>query len=197
MVMLAHAYLLLGQNDLAIKLADQAYAERKEIDVKVPVSLLYLELGRVDQAVSFARELDKQLESEPRSYAKLIEGEVSRIRGDIGNAVSLFHEAKDLRDTWIGRFLLGRAYIEAKDWTAAYSEFELCLKRRGEAASVYYNDHPSFHYFPQVHYYLGRALEGLGSSAAADAYKEFLKIKEKSDGSDPMVEDTRRRLSLL
>jgi hypothetical protein len=130
-------------------------------------------------------------------YAKLIGGELSRARGDIGNAVSLFHEAKDLIDTWIGHFLLGRAYLQAEDYTAAYSEFEVCLKRGGEAASVFLNDLPSYGYLPPVTYYFGRAQEGLGSEAAADSYNNFLKIKGKDDGTDPMVAEARRRLASL
>ncbi len=122
---------------------------------------------------------------------------MSRARGDIGNAVNLFHEAKDSIDTWIGHFYLGLAYMDAEDYTAAYSEFETCLKRGGEAASVFLNDLPSYRYLPPVNYYLGRAQEGLGSSAASASYNKFLKIKEKDDGSDPMVKDARRRVDSL
>ena len=196
MVMLAHAYLLLEQNDLALKLADQAYAERKEIDVKVPVSRVYLELGRVAQAGSIASELGKQLESEPRAYAKIIEGEISKKQGDIQKAIELFNESQQLLDTWLVHLSLGKVYLEAEAFTKAHSEFEICLRRGGETASIFFNDHPSFYYFPQIHYYLGRTLEGLGSSAAADAYQKFLQIKLKGKG-DWMIEDARRRLGSL
>jgi hypothetical protein len=40
-------------------------------------------------------------------------------------------------DTWIGRFELGRAYIEAGAFTEADSEFDQCLKRRGEAIELF------------------------------------------------------------
>jgi tetratricopeptide (TPR) repeat protein len=196
MVMLAHTHLILGENDLALQLADQAYAERKEIFVKVPVSLIYLELGRVDQAVSIASELNKQLESEPRAYAKIIEGEIIKKQGDIHKAIELFNESLQLFDTWLVHLSLGKAYIDAEAFTKAHSEFEICLRRRGEATSVYFNDHPSFYYFPQVHYYLGRALEGIGSPGAADSYQKFLQIKLKGKGSW-MIEDARRRLGSL
>jgi hypothetical protein len=106
-------------------------------------------------------------------------------------------EAQELLDTWLGHFFLGKAYLEAEEFPQAYSEFEQCLKRRGEATSVFLNDLPSFHYFPPLHYYLGRAQEGLGSEAANESYAEFLRIKEKDDGSDPMVQDARRRAENL
>ena len=196
MVMLAHTHLIFGENDLTLKLADQAYAERKEIDVKVPVSQIYLQVGRMDKASSIASELAKQLESEPRAYAKIIEGEISKKQGDIQKAIELFNESQQLLDTWLVHLSLGKAYLEAEAFTKAHSEFETCLRRRGEAASIFFNDHPSFYYFPQVHYYLGRVLEGLGSPAASDAYQKFLQIKLKGKG-DWMIDDARRRLGSL
>jgi tetratricopeptide (TPR) repeat protein/predicted Ser/Thr protein kinase len=196
MVMLADVYLLLGQNDHALKLADQAYEERKEIDVRVPVSLIYLKLGRATKADSIASELDKQLESEPRAYAKIIKGEISKKQGNIQKAVEFFNESGQLLDTWLVHLSLGKAFLEAKAFTKAHSEFETCLKRGGEAASVFFNDKPSFYYFPQVHYYMGLTLEGLGSPAAADSYQKFLQIKLKGAG-DWMIDDARHRLSSL
>ena len=68
------------------------------------------------------------------------------------------------------------------------------MKRRGEATAVFLDDIPSFHYYPPLLYYIGRAQQGLGSAAAADSYRSFLQIKQKSD-PDPLVEDARRRLS--
>ncbi len=59
------------------------------------------------------------------------------------------------------------------------------------------NDVPSIHYLPLIYYYLGRAQEGLGSSAAKESYQKFLEIKANSDEGDPLVEDCLRRLALL
>jgi tetratricopeptide (TPR) repeat protein len=122
---------------------------------------------------------------------------MSRSRGDLSNAINLFQEAQGKLDTWLGHFLLGKTYLEAKEFPQAYAEFELCLKRKGETASIFLNDLPSLHYFPSLFYYLGLAQEGLESEAASQSYQDFLKIKEKDDGSDPMVKDTRRRLDNL
>lgn len=196
-IMLAQTYLLQDNKELAIEAADRAVETFDEADIAFSAALIYLNAGQEDKARSLQAELNKKTQPEPRVYAKLIGGELSRTRGDIGNAVSLFHEAKDSIDTWIGHFFLGRAYLQAEDYTAAYSEFETCLKRGGEAASVFLNDLPTYHYLTPVYYYLGRAQEGLGSEAASESYNRFLKIKEKDDGSDPMVEDARRRITAL
>ena len=72
----------------------------------------------------------------------------------------MFSDAQKLADTWLGRLYLGRASLDAGNFAAAASEFEACQKRRGEATSVFLDDQPSYHEFPQVLYYLGRAQEG-------------------------------------
>jgi serine/threonine protein kinase/tetratricopeptide (TPR) repeat protein len=196
-IMLAHAYLLQEKKELASKAADRAVGIRDDAEIVFSTALVYLNSGQDDKARSLQAELFKKPQPEPRVYAKLIGGEMSRARGDIGNAVNLFHEAKDSIDTWIGHFYLGLAYLDAEDYSAAYSEFETCIKRGGEAVSVFLNDIPSYRYLAPVYYYIGRAQEGLGSGAASESYDKFLKIKEKDDGSDPMVKDARRRLGSL
>ncbi len=52
-------------------------------------------------------------------------------------AVGSFTEANDILDTWIGRFDLGRAYLELGAFTEADSEFDRCVKRRGEALALF------------------------------------------------------------
>ena len=124
----------------------------------------------------------------------MIEGETLLNRGQAREAVAKLEEGGRLADSWLLRFDRGRAYLELGAFTEAEADFEACVKRRGEATAVFLDDVPTFHYFPPVYYYLGRAQEGLGSASAADSYKQFLAIKEKSDG-DPLVADARRRVA--
>lgn len=93
-----------------------------------------------------------------------------------------------------GRFALGKAYIKNELYSEALSEFEVCLERKGEAVVMFLNDVPTSRYLPQIYFYIGRALEGMGNASASESYREFLKIKEKGE-ADWMVEDARRRLS--
>ena len=93
----------------------------------------------------------------------------------------------------LGPYLLGRAYLEATAFTEAYSELEICTKRRGEATAVFLDDVPSYSYLPPVYYYLGRAQEGLGSSGAAASYRRFVGLKAET-GDDPLLLAARRRL---
>ncbi len=72
----------------------------------------------------------------------------------------------------------------------ADSEFDQCLRRRGEAVSLFL-DLGTSGFFPQVYYYQGRAREGMKTSAFADSYKKYLDIRGKGD--DPLLSEVRRR----
>lgn len=196
-MMLAQVRLAQGNKEQALRLADEALKINKNNEVVYCAAQLFLEAGKVDRARALAGELNKKIEPEPLAYAKLIGGQMSLARGDKPSAIKLFQEAQELVDTWLGRFLLGRAYLDAEAYPEAHSEFELCLKRRGEAASVFINDLPTYRCFAPVYYYFGRAQQGLGSEAAPESYKKFLKIKEKADPGDPLVGDAHTRLSGL
>jgi len=87
-----------------------------------------------------------------------------------------------------------RSFIEAEAFTEAQTEFETCLKRGGETTSIFLNDRPSFRYFPEVHYYLGKAYEGLCGGGAKASYEAFLKIKGKAQPGDPLIADARKRI---
>jgi len=192
-LMLANIQLTQGNNTQAAQTAAKALDTHSHEAILYGAAEVYLKVGQTDKARELAGQLNKKLEPEPQVYAKLIGGQMSIARGDAQNAIILFQEAQETLDTWLGRFLLGCAYLEAEAYTEAYSEFELCLKRKGEATSVYVNDLPSYRYFPPVYYYMGRSQEGLGSDAATNSYQEFLNIKANADPGSPLVEDAHRR----
>ncbi len=152
-----------------------------------------MESGKAPRAKAIAIELSKRLELEPQVYAKLIEGELQLLQGDARGAIQILGDAQKLSNSWLGRFDLGRAFLEAGAFAQASSEFDACQQRRGEATSVFLDDEPSYHHFPAVLYYLGRAQEGLQSAGAADSYKAFLAIKTKGS-DDPLVADASKRL---
>jgi predicted Zn-dependent protease len=193
-IMLAQVYSNQNKTSLALKALERALAENKGVEVLFSSAQAYLSLGREEKALSLVAELSTRLQPEPQAYAKLIRGEMKLAENKVPEAIQLFQEAQNLVDSWLGRFALGKAYLNAKAFTEAHSEFELCLKRQGEAASVLLDDLPSFRYLPPVYYFLGQTQEGLDSPAASESYQKFLTIKEKSD-QDPLVKDARRRLN--
>ena len=94
----------------------------------------------------------------------------------------------------MGRFLLGRAYLDAQAYPEADAELEAAAKRRGEATALFLDESPTYRLFPPVEYWLGRAREAIKSPAAAESYKAFLATKGNAS-EDPLVADARRRIA--
>jgi serine/threonine protein kinase/Tfp pilus assembly protein PilF len=193
LVVLGEAYLQAGQQAKAVAAVDRALGLSKQDAVLFWGARVYLAAGREPKALAIAQELGQRLEPEPQAFGKLIEGEVQLKRGKTREALALFADSRKLTDTWLARFDLGRAYLEAASFPEAYNELETCVKRRGEATALFLDEVPSYRIFPPVYYYLGRAQEGLKSPAAAESYKKFLALKKDGAG-DPLVADARRRL---
>jgi tetratricopeptide (TPR) repeat protein len=193
-ITLAQLHLIQGKKDFAVKCADQALATSKEEEVMFAAAEIYAQTEQEDKARDLQTELSKKIEPGYRAYSKMIGGRLSLARGAVTGAIDLFLEAQDFANTWLSHFLLGQAYLEAGAFPEAYAEFDTCLKRRGEATSVFFNDLPTYHYIPPVFYYLGRAQEGMNSPEATNSYKAFLSIKEGGE-EDWMVKDARKRLN--
>jgi tetratricopeptide (TPR) repeat protein/predicted Ser/Thr protein kinase len=193
---LAQTQMALNKTGEALAIATKAAAVSKDEGVLYRAAQVFLAAGQEARALQLVAPLSQRLEAEPQIYAKLIAGEVQLKKGNAREALNIFQEAQKLSDTWLGRLDLGRAYLDAGAFPEASSEFDVCLKRRGEASSVFLDDVPSFHILPAVYYYQGRAREGLKSPGAAESYKTFLAIKEKGAG-DPLAADATKRLAAL
>ena len=140
-----------------------------------------------------AQQLSAELKPEPQSYAKLLEAAVALQGGDAAKAVTLANQAVGIFDTWIGRYDLGRAFLEAKAFPQADSEFDRCIKRRGEAMELFMDDAATYGYFPSVYYQLGRAREAMHSAGNVDSYQKYLEIRGQA-GEDPLIPELRRKV---
>jgi tetratricopeptide (TPR) repeat protein len=132
-----------------------------------------------------------ELQAEPQAYAKILEGDQALAARDARQAVKALTEANTLLSTWIGHFDLGRAYLALNAFPQADSEFDRCLKRRGEAMSLFLDDEPTYAAFPAVHYYQGRVRQGLKLQGAVEAFRQYLRIRGAST-DDPRVGELRR-----
>jgi len=191
-VIMAEAQLMLGKKADALQSVKKGVSMSKA-NVLFPAAHIYEMAGDYASANALAAELTKQLESAPQAFGKMIEGDIQLSRGNAREALQSYQESERLLDQWLVHFDLARAYITAGMFTEASTELETCLKRRGEATDIYIDEQQTFRYFPATYYYLGRALEGLKSAGAADAYKKFLAMKV-AGARDPMVEDAKKRL---
>jgi len=196
-IMRAQTFLAQGRLDAAAQAADRVAASSKKGSDLFSIAEIYIQAGQLEKALKVAETLNGKLQPELQAYARLIEGEVTQKKGNILDAIDLYQKAQALLDTWLGHMALGRAYLEAKGFIEAHSELDMCLKRRGEAVSIFLDDFPSYRYFAPLFYYLGRAQEGLKSPAAKESYQKFLKIKEKGDTGDSLIADARKRLAAI
>jgi tetratricopeptide (TPR) repeat protein len=190
---LAEAQLLAANPAGGARSATRALALSHQNPIQFWAARAYVGANQESKAQSIAQEMGSALEADPQAYGKLIEGEIQLKHGKPQAALKLFLESRKLADTWMGRFDAGRAYVDAGAFAEAGSELEACIKRRGEATALFLDESPTYHLFPPVYYYLGRAQEGLKSPAAAESYKTFLGLKQNAD-RDPLAADARRRI---
>jgi tetratricopeptide (TPR) repeat protein len=191
-VILAQALLLLDKPPAAAAAAERALQAAKDVGIRFLAARALVEAGQDAKARAVSETLSSQLYNEAQAYGKLIQGELALKKGAVREAIQFMQDARKLRDTWIGRFDLGRAYLAGEAYTEADSEFDACIRRRGEATSLVVDLLPTYASFSPVYYYLGRVQQGIGNPAAAESFKTFLAIKAKAD-RDPLVADARNR----
>ncbi len=101
-------------------------------------------------------------------------------------------EANKALDTWIGDFELGRAYLAAGALPQADSQFDRCLKRKGEALALFLDEEPTFGYFPTVYYFQGRVREQMKIDGFAESYGQYIAARNGST-EDPLLREIRSR----
>jgi Tfp pilus assembly protein PilF len=189
----SYANLLMGEKAQAATAADKALAITQSAKVQFMAARIYAEAGETAKAQKLADALGASIQVSRQTYAKIIEGEIALQQKNANQAVQLFTDASKLSDTWIGRFGLGRAYLQAGAYIEADAEFDRCTKRRGEALELFMDDDPNYSYLPAVYYYQGKAREGLGSPGSADSYKSYLNIRGQST-EDPLVAELTQKV---
>jgi len=191
--MLSYAQLLLGRKQAAVAAADNALANSQSLKIKFLAARTFVETGETAKAQKLATSLGAELLADPQAYSKLIMGEAALKGHDPQQALQLLTEAKNLADMWLVHLDLGLVYLEAGAFAEADSEFDTCIKRRGETLELFDDGVPTYSYVPLVYYYQGRVREGLKSPSFTDSYRTYLGIRGKAE-ADPLVPEIRRRL---
>jgi serine/threonine protein kinase/tetratricopeptide (TPR) repeat protein len=192
LAMLSQAQLQAGNASEAARTAERALGASHEIPIQFWAARAYIGANQEAMVLAIIHDLSIRLDADPQAYGKLLEGEIKLKHSKPQDALKLFLDSRKIADTWIGHLDAGRAYVELGAFTEADSELEVCQKRRGEATALFLDESPTYYVFPPVYYYLGRAQEGLKSSAASDSYKTFIDIK--NGVQDPLLADARRRV---
>ena len=188
---LAYVHLVRGRKDAAVAAAEKVLATSKFIPNRFMAARVLIEAGAIAPAQALAADLASRLAAEPQAYGKLIQAQIALKKRDLPQAIKILTDANSVVDTWLGHFDLGRAYLQAGEFTRADSEFDICIKRRGEAVSLL-NEDPTYGLFPPVYYYQGQAREGLQTEGFAASYREYLKIRGNST-EDPLLPEIRKR----
>jgi serine/threonine protein kinase/Tfp pilus assembly protein PilF len=191
---LAEAHYALGNPRGAAAAARKAASLRAHESVLFPAAVLLTDAGDVRAAKELATQLNNMLQSQTSSYAHLITGHIALREKRLGDALEAFREAEKKHDSWFAHLMLGRAYLDAGRFAEAVAAFDKCVKRKGEATDVFFENVSTIRYLPPVYYWLGRAQEGLDAvSAARGSYEQFLKLRSEAVPADPLAADARRR----
>jgi tetratricopeptide (TPR) repeat protein len=176
----------------AVAAADRARQLSSTDYVQFEAGMLLAMAAEEKKARAVADDLDKRLGAEARMYAEILRGTVAMKKRAFSEAVARYKVAGQQVDSWMARYALGRAYLEAGAYAQAQEELEKAARRRGEAADAYLDFFPTFRHFGPVLYYAARAQEGLNTPAATETYRAFLAQKKGSD--DPLIADARKRV---
>src|SRR5207249_11527143 len=79
---LAYTRLLQGQTAMAVATAQKALDNSKAVKVRFLAGRVLAMAGQTARAKALADDLGKELQTEPQSYGKLIEGEIALKSGD-------------------------------------------------------------------------------------------------------------------
>ena len=190
---IAHAHLLRGDRRAAVAAAREALRYGSSVKIRFLAARTFVDAGDVAAARPLAEALAAQFQDEPQAYGKLIEAEIALAGADARAGVARAEESITLLDTWIGRYVLGRAYLAAGEFLRADSEFDTCFKRRGEVLALFADEEPTWGYLPMLYYAQGQAREALKSANATEPYRQYLAIRGAA-GEDALLADIRRRL---
>ncbi|HEX4321133.1 MAG TPA: protein kinase [Acidobacteriaceae bacterium] len=184
---------LQGHNAAALADIGKALANSQSTPTQLLAGIIYVEAGDLAKAQKMATALATQSSGEPQADSKIILGLIALKKKDTKEAIKQITAANTLLDTWLGRFELGRAYLEAGSFTDADSQFDQCLKRRGEAIELFTGNVPTYAWFPPVYYFRGRAQQGMKNAGFADSYKSYLSIRGQST-DDPLLPEIRHQI---
>ena len=193
---LAQVRLAQGRSADALKHAEAALLAATDATARFEAGRIFLAGGRTPKAKEQAAELDKALNPETQALGLALAGEIQLVEGNARAAIATFQQSLKLADAWQTRYLLGRAYLIGEAFAEADSEFDACLRRKGEATAVYLDDVPTWRVIAPVYYYQGIARTALRSaSGAAEAFKTFVAFKDGGDEQNALVADAKKRLA--
>jgi tetratricopeptide (TPR) repeat protein len=195
LVSLASVRLAQGRTAEAAKLATGIELTALDVPGLAAAGEVLAAAGREKEATAIADTLMSRVGLDAQAFGAVIAAQLEIASGNAAEARRRLIETRKQADAWLVRFWLGRAYLATNMFSEAEDEFETCLRRRGEAASVFLDDFPTYYRWLDVHYYHGVARQGLKVASAIDSFKTFLAPKEGGDETGGLVADARKRVA--
>jgi len=197
-VVLADAYGMQGNVKAAVAAARRALAIGTKSEAQILPAVRWLIAAKdLAAAEALGAELDGSLEARTRAYGRIVASQIALARGKRVEAVEAMREGLKLADLWLVRYHLGQAYLAAGAPAEAFSEFDACMKRRGEGFAAFLDDLPTARAVAPVNYWMGRAREGMGLIPQALAeYKTYIAGRAK-DSPEPLLKDAIKRMASL
>ena len=189
---IADSYAAEGNFDAAAEAADRVLGVSRNEPWIVAAALHYIDAGRLDDAGMIADELTGELQPQSRAYGLMLRGLIETENGDHVAAIESMTQAIELADLWMLRRSLGKAYLAAGYFAEALDEFQKSKDRRGEVASVFLDDLPTFRHIVPIDYWLAIAQKQMGMSTTASQNLEAFLAMRPNGGA--YVEDAKRRL---
>ena len=102
-----------GSRRRAADAAAQAAKLSRQESTLFPAALVLARVGRDELALKIAADLDRRLQRRTTAYAGIIRGAVALHHDRVSEGIEALRGAKQRYDSWPGRLLLGKAYVEA------------------------------------------------------------------------------------
>jgi tetratricopeptide (TPR) repeat protein len=167
-IALADAYLALGDRARAAAVVQAALSASRQDPILAAAAELSFRVGRTAEGRALVTELGARLPALPRAYARIVEAQLALGEKRYSDAIETLQAAQKVIDLWLGRYVLGLAYLQAGYYAEALAEFETCMKRRGEATALLIDDMPTFRRLAPLPALLTRAQNGLGIKTTAE-----------------------------
>ncbi|MEE4163809.1 MAG: hypothetical protein V2I25_15005 [Woeseiaceae bacterium] len=194
-VALAQSYADANDRPAAIAAAADALQLADGVAVRVPAAMVYLDAAETAAARAIADELLLEKDAHSRAYGQMLAGLARETEGDRTGAILALRRAIDTADLWLIRLQIGKAYLRAGSYPEALGEFTALQVRRGEAASLFLDDMPTYRWLAELPYWHGRVQEALSTrSAAQSSYAQFLALRPEGG---PLANDAAERLAAL
>jgi hypothetical protein len=187
--MLAEARWRRGEKAAALAAAAKVETEPPNL---FAAAMVQIAAGEDKLAAATAAKLGDKIAAESRALGKLLQAEAARTHGKPDKAIEIIQEALQFDDSVLCHFALARVELDARRFADAVKELQQCNARRGEL-TILTDSTGAMRYTTPILYYLARAQEGAGdSAAAAKTYAAFLALQPKAD-HDQLVDDARKR----